>query len=256
MDDISGVSLTQLANNFRSQLPREQADLLANLPILLLCFICHYAHGVATNLAYYFHIPREPLFDIGFVFFAPPTTVDELWSIFIRFILYTITLIFIISRLFTRSSVTMSTIITKVSVVLSISELLRVVTFMSTSFPGPHVFCRPDSPHYSPPAALADIFSPLALPSVFSLSPPTVCGDNVFSAQTMGFVICAFTVAWYCRSFALKLAVWVLAFVASMMLVVLRVHYSLDVFVAWFAVTLVWLAYDAHFPDNVKGDLY
>jgi hypothetical protein len=189
------------------------------------------------------------LFDIGFQFFSAPTPTTHVWSVLLRIALYTSTIFFLVSRLTVKSSTSVVSILAHAATVLSLSELLRVITFLSTSFPGPHAYCRPDSVHYQPPSSLGAVLSPLNIPSTFSLTPSWICGDSVFSAHAMGFVLCALIVSWHTRSQVARWGIWTLAFACSATLVAIRVNYSLDVFVAWFSVVLVWLGYYA----MVKG---
>jgi hypothetical protein len=44
--------------------------------VILIGLVFQYVHSVATNVAYYMHIPREPLADLGFTL-IPPFTRDQ-----------------------------------------------------------------------------------------------------------------------------------------------------------------------------------
>lgn len=65
--------------------------------------------------------------------------------------------------------------------------------FLSTTLPGPHPRCRPDSPFYDLPSTLSDIFNP----GYFFGSHN--CGDGVFSMKVLFYTICTLMVYKYYR---------------------------------------------------------
>ncbi len=76
------------------------------------------------------------------------------------------------------------------------------------------------------------------------------CGDAVFSHRALVLTLCALTVTKYGTSSFQSVTAWVLAAVGSILLVIARVHYSLDVLIAVTAVMLVWIAFDEYYPDT------
>lgn len=68
--------------------------------------------------------------------------------------------------------------------ILIISQCIRIVMFLSTTLPGPHPNCRPDSLFYSVPLKFSDIFNP------FYFFNSSNCGDGVFSMKILFYTLC------------------------------------------------------------------
>jgi len=81
------------------------------------------------------------------------------------------------------------------------------------------------------------------------------CGDLVFSSHTIFFLLCALTFSKYCRKSTLNRFIYVMVVVFGALVVAARKHYSLDIFVAWYTVPLLWLAYERYYPDYVPAHL-
>jgi len=222
--------------------------LKSNYVIFILGVIFQYVDAVATNVAYFLHSARTPVPDLGhwvLPYFDWIGTVANVLLV-VGLIL---TFLFIFSSLFlpifnhtTQSSYYAALVAGRFMTVLIFSQCLRIVTFLFTTIPGPNFHCRPDSPSYNPPRTFKDVFT-----SGFQSG----CGDLVFSYATMLLIICAFTVQKYATNSHFKKLMWCLALIIGPLCVAARWNYSVDIVVAWYAVPLLWLACDIHFPDKL-----
>lgn len=146
-----------------------------------------------------------------------------------------------------REPVYMAQMVSRFLSVLVISQSLRIVSFLSTSLPGPNYHCRPDSLTYDPPKGIYDIF--LRQDAFLG------CGDLVFSSHTTFVLLCALTVQKYSNQVTLKRGMWLSAVIFTILCVAARKHYTLDIVVACYTVPLVWVAFDTYFPDKVPHAL-
>jgi hypothetical protein len=132
--------------------------------------------------------------------------------------------------------------------VLIVAQTLRMCCFLLTSLPGPNYHCRPGSLDYSPPKTAYDIFG---RQDAF-----TGCGDLVFSSHTIFATLCALTLYKYCESKFVRHGVPFLVLLFGIAVVSARKHYSLDIVVAWYTVTLLWLAADRYWPDSLPPEFF
>jgi hypothetical protein len=68
--------LRQRLEYARSHVQEERRLFSEYWKVILIGLVFQYVHSVATNVAYYMHIPREPLADLGFTL-IPPFTRDQ-----------------------------------------------------------------------------------------------------------------------------------------------------------------------------------
>lgn len=243
----------------KHQIAREKVLLKLHWKVLLASAIFQYIHKVCTNIAYYLHTPREPLWDLGFVVVPPLSQATQIVSEYMFFFLFTSTILFALSpfvkKLNNNSSSSNSRaggrfgvlMIGRFMTVLMMAQMLRCVCFLLTSLPGPNYHCRPGSPDYNPPTTIKDML--LRTDAFFG------CGDLVFSSHTIFVTLCGLTWQKYCNIPAVKKLVWFLVGVFGLLVVSARKHYSLDVFVALYTVPLLWIAYDHYYPDYVPSEL-
>jgi len=223
--------------------------------VILIGAIFQYVHSVATNVAYYMHVPREPLADLGFSLIPALSRRDQVVSEILFFILVGCTIIFAVSPFFVPHDARVplakrrftTVMIARFLGVCVLAQTLRIITFLVTTLPGPNYHCRPDAPDYNPPRDLYDIFT--------RHDPFTHCGDLVFSSHTIFVTLCALTWHQYGRMLNWrKITMWVVVVIFGGLVVAARKHYSLDVVVALYTVPLLWIAYDRFIPDKLPAE--
>lgn len=165
--------------------------------ILVLGIGFQYVHTISTRISYYLHVPREPLYDLGFEYLFTASPVIRLLSEVCSKVLGIWTLVILLRPLFrskqSPTPFTMSEMMVQAVSVLLCVEMLRILTFASTTLPGPSSVCRPGSPSYSPPtsASLSQLVFPLDLfPTSTWLATQPTCGDNVFSWHIALLLLC------------------------------------------------------------------
>jgi len=241
---------------FMDQLAKEKILFHNEKGKILVGLIFQYVHSVATNVAYYMHIPREPLADLGMSLLPELGPEKQIISEYMFFALFISTIVFALSPLFLRHDRSVplarrrfaTLIFARFLCVCALAQSLRIVSFLVTSLPGPNYHCHPNSPAYDPPKNLGEIFS--------RQDPFTHCGDLVFSSHTIFVVLCALT--W--NKYAIlklwqRVAMWCLVPIFGGLVVAAHKHYSLDVVVAMYTVPLLWIACGHHFPDKIPLEL-
>ena len=116
-------------------------------------------------------------------------------------------------------------------------QLLRALSFLSTSLPGPNYHCRAGSPAAT-----------LSMPRrwwghlVVDVGEQATkgCGDLIFSSHTTFALVGCLAYAAFGNSRAVKAALWAAVAALSLLIVASRKHYTVDVVVAWYVVPLVW----------------
>lgn len=230
-----------------TQWQKEKVLFKLNYKLLLLTAIWQYVHSVATNVAYYLHVQRPPLTDLGFELLPALSKRAQIVSEIMFFTCLILTLAFILSPLiYPRRNLYFVLMLSRIAATLVLAQTLRIVCFLVTTLPGPNYHCRPNSPDYSPPKTLMDI---LARQDAFF-----GCGDLVFSSHTIFVVIFALVWHKYWPHKWVRRIIWVLVFIFGLLVVAARKHYSLDIMVAWYTVPLIWVAYDQQFPDKLPID--
>jgi len=227
---------------------KEKVLFKANWKILLIGVIFQYVHSVATNVAYYLHVQRQPLYDLGFVIFPALSRQMQMLSEVMFFIMLFSTIFFALSPFFMRHRAHLYTslMLTRFLGVCFLAQVLRCISFLVTALPGPNYHCRPQSPDYSPPKSLYDIF--LRQDAFYG------CGDLLFSSHTIFVLLCALTYTKYGKPSMFKKFVWVLVFFFGCLVVSARKHYSIDIIVAWYTVPLLWIAFDKYYPDRIPAE--
>jgi len=240
----------------REHLAKEKILMASYWRMILIGAIFQYVHSVATNVAYYMHVPREPLADLGFSLIPALSRETQIVSEYLFFALVGLTVGFAVSPFFspgdrllplTKRRFT-TVMLARFLGVCVLAQTLRIMTFLVTTLPGPNYHCRPDAPDYNPPRGLYDIFT--------RHNPFTHCGDLVFSSHTIFVTLCALTWHKYAKIGTLeKIVMWCLVIFFGSLVVAARKHYSLDVVVALYTVPLLWIAYDRFIPDKLPPEL-
>jgi len=116
-------------------------------------------------------------------------------------------------------------------------QLLRALSFLSTSLPGPNYHCRAGSPAATLPMPrrwyghlLVDVGEQAT----------KGCGDLIFSSHTTFALVGCLSYQSFGNFNLVKKALWVSAVALSLLIVASRKHYTVDVVIAWYVVPLVW----------------
>lgn len=124
---------------------------------------------------------------------------------------------------------------------LTIGQLLRIGAFLVTQLPGPAPWCQPGAANYNPPSSALQVF--------FRFDTATSCGDLLFSSHQMFCSLATLCVLQYYRSAMAAVAMLAVQLFDAFLLISGQRHYSVDIFVSWYTVPLVWIALNAVAPD-------
>eukprot|EP01084_Bolivina_argentea_P001148 2107_1 len=100
-----------------------------------------YAHSVGTNLAYYIHTPNKTLWDAGFHIIPHDKSFETINEILLDIywtchcLYYTYPLLFLWKN--KDNKIFTATIFIRLCKVMTVSQIFRCFTFLSTSLPGP-----------------------------------------------------------------------------------------------------------------------
>ena len=116
-------------------------------------------------------------------------------------------------------------------------QLLRALSFLSTSLPGPNYHCRAGSPAATLPMPrrwyghlVVDVGEQAT----------KGCGDLIFSSHTTFALVGCLAYQAFGNFEKVKKLLWASAVALSLLIVASRKHYTVDVVVAWYVVPLVW----------------
>mmetsp|Transcript_12419 Transcript_12419/g.14703 ORF Transcript_12419/g.14703 Transcript_12419/m.14703 type:complete len:274 (-) Transcript_12419:182-1003(-) len=229
------------------QWKRERAAISQNYHFLLMCIIFQWVHNLATNLARFLHVPQTPLYDLGFVLVPKIDTDYEFLCDVVFSICILIAIAVWLSPFFnSRPSMTSTGILSRFMAVLVLAQSLRILTFVMTDLPGPSPRCKPEHKLFNQPQTLRGILW-RSWSGMFSHG----CGELVFSSRVLLVVLCLLTVSRYGRRRRLTISFAVLAVTYSFLMISARREYSLSIFIAWYVVPLLWIAYGRSFPENL-----
>jgi hypothetical protein len=209
------------------------------------------------------------------------TTILYISSIFARFCLFLITL-FSLSRFYISTKKALwSVMLTKIILIIVAISFVRICTIFSTQLPPSAPHCQNTfDPRFQPITSsdhtsttgsnsnnnnnnnpfhpqltmtLSNFVSaimPWNQPAIFSLFPRFVCGgDGSFSLHTIGFILCSFLVFKFESSGTIQLITAILSTINVILLLMMKINYSLDVWVSFFTTFLMFLYFDARARD-------
>ncbi|EFJ33249.1 hypothetical protein SELMODRAFT_167618 [Selaginella moellendorffii] len=216
--------------------------------LLLLAIIFQYVHGIAAKVAHYLHQPGRILPDIGFRFLPElgrerAYISETLFTfVFVTFFLWTFhPFVFHNKRFYTVL------VWYRVLATLVVAQCLRIMSFLSTSLPGPNYHCHEGSPSatLAPPKSISEV--------VFLNFPYGVifgCGDLIFSSHMIFTLVFIWTYQKYGTKRWIKRLAWLVSVVLSLLIIASRKHYTVDVVVAWYTVALVFYFVDRQLSDS------
>ncbi|XP_068644104.1 phosphatidylinositol:ceramide inositolphosphotransferase 2-like isoform X2 [Aristolochia californica] len=215
--------------------------------LILAGLVFQYIHGLAARGVHYLHRPGPTLQDLGF-FLLPELGQQRAYIsetlftfLFISFILWTF-------HPFIFQSKKFYTVILwcRVLAFLVASQALRIITFYSTQLPGPNYHCREGS-------KLARLPHPDSILEVLLINFPHGviygCGDLIFSSHMIFTLVFVITYQKYGTKRCIKQIAWLIAVTLSFLIIASRKHYTVDVVVAWYTVSLVIFFVDKKLPE-------
>lgn len=221
---------------------------------LLAGVIFQYIHGLAARGVHYLHEPGPILKDIGFMILPELGPERGYFSetlftvIFFSFALWTF-------HPFIYHSKRFYTVLLWIRVLacLVVCQILRIITFYSTILPGSNYHCREGSP-------LASLPRPNSIFEVLFINFPRGvvygCGDLIFSSHMIFTLVFVRTFHKYGSNRFVKMLAWLMAVMQSLLIIISRKHYTVDVVVAWYTVNLVVFLIDSklsELPDHSGG---
>lgn len=222
--------------------------------LLLAGLLFQYVHGLAARGVHYFHRPGPTLQDIGF-YLLPELGQERAYIseflftfIFFSFVLWTF-------HPFVLQSKKIYTVLLwrRVLAFLVSCQFLRIITFYSTTLPGPNYHCREGS-------KLATLPRPESVIEVLLINFPRGviygCGDLIFSSHMIFTLVFVLTYQKYGTRRDIKLLAWLTVIAQSFLIVASRKHYTVDVVVAWYTVNLVFFFVDkklSELPDRTNA---
>lgn len=283
MDEPSqGFNKQEIWDRVKHHARKELEILKYAWPVFLFCLFWNYVHAFAHNLAYYFHVPRRSLYDLGFAGLPALDSTLQAVSEYLFFIIITGTVIFALQPFFhdNRKSFELSVsaangigavrndriilrndgffiwnrqnvaappvylghMIMRFLTTIAAAQTLRMTCFLITGLPGPNYHCRPFSPFYNPPVTIREL---LFRGDVFFS-----CGDLVFSSHTTFIILAGLMYITYGRMPIMKLVSWLYISLFALLVLCARKHYSIDIFMALYVVPLLWVANASLFPDK------
>lgn len=225
-----------------------EASILAEKwKFLLAGLIFQYIHAMAARGVHYLHRPGPLLRDTGFLV-LPELGQDRAYIsetlfsfIFFSFFLWTFH-----PFIFQNKKIYTVLLWCRVLAFLVASQILRIITFYSTQLPGPNYHCREDS-------KLATLPRPKRALDVLVINFPRGamfgCGDLIFSSHMIFTLVFVLTYQKYGTRSFIKQFAWLLAVIQSLLIVASRKHYTVDVVVAWYTVSLVVFFVDKKLPE-------
>eukprot|EP01018_Ginkgo_biloba_P039187 Gb_34019 [translate_table: standard] len=227
----------------------EMPLLLERWKPLLFGLIFQYLHGLAARGVHYLHRPGPTLQDVGFQV-LPELGQDKAYIseavfgfVFFSFLLWTFhPFIFHNKKFYTVL------LWYRVLAYLVFSQFLRIITFMVTQLPGPNYHCREGS-------RLARLPRPDNILEVLLLNFPHGviygCGDLIFSSHMIFTLVFVLTYQKYGTKRWIKQFAWFVAVMLSLLIIASRKHYTVDVVVAWYTVSLVVYFVDRQLSEEL-----
>jgi len=222
---------------------------------LVLGLAFQYIHSVATHGAHVFHLPREPLPDIGFQLaqtlrISTDVVLSEKLFLFGLFCTGAFAAIAPLTN--HRPNIYTTIMLTRFVCVLTTAQFLRILTFLATTLPSPNLHCSPSSPNYGPPRNLREVLTrPIEDFTSFRKWGWTGCGDQVFSSHMAVMLLCALLLTKYCRYRWAQLLAWGITLVFGVLLISSQKNYTVDITIALYTVPLVWMACEIYYPDRI-----
>jgi len=238
---------------FSNQGKRELILLVEYWPLILLGAVPQLLHSVFTKLAYYLYsyygVDKQPiLVDLGFNLFGELGIQYHWMSELITFgTLAALITWCLVPFVVERKDFYAIFVLRRYLLVVAYALVIRCVSFLITVLPSPGAQCRHYSADYNPPTNFIDI--------MLHVDAVNGCADLIFSSHTAYTVTTALTYYKYGRHMPLKIFGFMLCIVLGCLIVALHKHYSVDVWLAWNIMPLVWFLFHVKLQDKVPDAL-
>lgn len=156
------------------------------------------------------------------------------WSLFIPFVLWSFSPFVTVRKRFYTA-----VIYARILMVLTLCQMLRILSFTVTQLPAPNYHCRAGEStavREMPDSWTGHIVVDIGRQATHG------CGDLIFSSHTTFVLVGVLTYTEYGEVIILKILGWIGVAMMSLVIVASRKHYSVDVVVAWYTVPLVFYA--------------
>lgn len=224
-----------------------EPQLFAAYVYFLLCFL---GMAFSTSVAWFRRPPSFALPDIGHDLLPEVLTVYGLDAHMIcDKLLYTT----IVATLgFVCGHPERETILRRFFVVYGTLMLMRSTTVLMTALPDPYFRCLTMETgtfgHRWSTIPWGRVVSKFITLFDGSASGSLTCGDLIFSGHTIVFVLCALVWHTYYRPShvwinPMKLVIWALSVVGTVLLLVTRMHWTIDIGLAYYITTTLWNFY-------------
>lgn len=156
------------------------------------------------------------------------------WSLFIPFIVWSFSPFFTARKRFYTV-----VIYSRILMVLTLCQILRIISFTVTQLPAPNYHCREGETtavREMPDSWVGHVVVDVGRQATHG------CGDLIFSSHTTFVLVGMLTFTEYGELLAMKIIGWLGVGLMSLFIVASRKHYTVDVIVAWYTVPLVFYA--------------
>ena len=232
------------------------------------CFTCFVGMALSTSIAWFRRPPAFALPDLGHELLPEIRTIFGVEAHRICD-----------NLLYTTAAATVgfvlghpqrATIGRRFFVVYGTRMMLRSVTLLMTALPDPYILCREAATTTtgatSTTAATGAVWRAFPWGHAFGKflrmfegsANSLTCGDLIFSGHTVVFVLCALVWhTYYTPSHVfinpMKLFIWVLSIVGTLLLLITRMHWTIDIALAYYITTTMWNFYHSACHALVKG---
>eukprot|EP01084_Bolivina_argentea_P006939 13106_1 len=235
----------------------EAALLIASLPHLLpkILLLNWGAMMIFRNIAYMRHEQGPRLKDLGFELI--PEMDNDFWSEMILYVNGVLSISMVVMPLLSdhahpRGIYTMN-IYMKVLNIQCVGHILRFITFVSTSVPGPSLDCQPGAENYKDTINWHEVF---IRRSKVHVDPN--CGDLIFSGHMFQVTsFCAVILAEMSKLMPHKVIARIISYlliatvcIQPYFIVASRNHYSVDVVISTYLAPLVWFAMEGFYRSS------
>lgn len=214
---------------------KDKKNIKDNFNIVLLQVFVLYFHNVMTNLAYYLHKQQKSLDDLMFRLLPRYDFIGDVSDFFSLFY-FLIFFVFILHPYIIKRPYLTTDIIFTMMKTYILATILRCISFIFTMLPSPSDQCNLNSTEYKPPT-VSEIFTRF---DMFN-----GCGDLIFSGHTTVIMVISLTIIYYLKDIFTKrveniLKIFILFYTIGFFLIIIiaRNHYTVDVVVAIYTVTL------------------
>ncbi len=243
----------------------EAALLIASLPHLLpkILLLNWGAMMIFRNIAYMRHEQGPRLKDLGYELI--PEMDSDFWSEMILYVNGVLSISMVVMPVLSDHAhlrgIHTTNMYMKILNVQCVGHILRFITFVSTSVPGPSLDCQPGAKNYKDTISWHEVFRRR---SKVHVDPN--CGDLIFSGHMFQVAsFCAVILAEMSNLMPHKVVARIISYlliatvcIQPYFIIASRNHYSVDVVISSYLAPLVWFAMEGFYrtPFYKKGVIW